>query len=116
MVDNLIELLKSFNYPVFRQGSLAADEPYPKTFFTFWNRDEVEHSSYDNDTVLVDWTFTVNVYSNDPDLVYSLLDQARTLLKNAGYVITDRGYDLTSDEITHIGRGMVVMYLEPENK
>ena len=114
MVDNLIELLQSFNYPVIRQGSLAPDEAYPDTFFTFWNRDEMEHSSYDNDTALVDWTFTVNVYSTDPDLVYSLLADARTLLKSAGYTIADRGYDLTSDEITHVGRGMVVMYLETE--
>lgn len=112
MEDKLIELLESFNYSVFRQGSLAPDEPYPDTFFTFWNRDEADHSSYDNDTALVDWTFTVNVYSTNPDLVYSLLDQARTLLKSAGFTITDRGYDLTSDEITHVGRGMVVMYLE----
>jgi len=115
MVDNLIELLESFNYPVIRQGSLAPDEAYPDTFFTFWNSDESEHSAYDNDTANVDWIFQVNVYSTDPDRAYSLLDEASTLLKSAGYVIATRGYDVVSDEITHIGRGMVVMFLQNEN-
>ena len=115
MVDNLIELLQSFNYPVIRQGSLAPDAAYPDTFFTFWNSDEAGHSFYDNDTANVDWTFQVNVYSTDPDKCYSLLGEARTLLKSAGYVIATRGYDLQSDEITHIGRGMLVMYLKNEN-
>ena len=115
MVDNLIELLKTFNYPVIRQGSLAPDAAYPDTFFTFWNSDETEHSAYDNDTVNVDWTFQVNVYSTDPDITYSLLAEARTLLKSAGYVLYTRGYDVQSDEITHTGRGMVVMYLKNEN-
>lgn len=115
MVDNLIELLETFTYPVIRQGSLAPDADYPETFFTYWNNDESGHSFYDNETINVDWIFQVNVYSTDPDLVYSLLGEARTLLKSAGYTISQRGYDVTSDEITHIGRGMVVMYLRNEN-
>jgi len=114
MVDNLIELLETFNYPVIRQGSLAPEESYPETFFTFWNNDETEHSAYDNETTSVDWTFQVNVYSIDPDLAYSLLGEARALLKSAGYVAPTRGYDVASDEITHVGRGMVVMYLQNE--
>ena len=115
MIDNLIELLSSFKYPVIRQGSLAPNEAYPDTFFTFWNSDESGHSFYDNDAVNVDWIFQVNVYSTDPDLTYSLLAEARALLKSAGYTISQRGYDVTSDEITHTGRGMVVMYLKNEN-
>lgn len=114
MVDNLIELLSTFGYPVIRQGSLAPDEVYPDTFFTFWNNDETGHSFYDNEEINSDWIFQVNVYSTDPDKVYSLQADARTLLRSAGYVISQKGYDVASDEITHTGRGMVVMYLKNE--
>lgn len=114
MEDILIELLSTLKYPVIRQGSLAPDETYPDTFFTFWNNDETEHSAYDNDTVNVDYDFDVNVYSTNPDTAYQLLSQARKLLKENGWIIATRGYDVASDEITHIGRGMEVLYLNTE--
>lgn len=115
MEDILIELLSTLKYPVIRQGSLAPDETYPDTFFTFWNNDETEHSAYDNDTVNVDYDFDVNVYSTNPDTAYQLLSQARKLLKENGWIIATRGYDVASDEITHIGRGMEILYLKTEN-
>ena len=105
MEDNLIELLQSLGYPVFRQGSLPDDEPYPDTFFTFWNNDEYEASAYDNDTKRVTYDFDVNVYSNDPAAVYNLNQTARELLKNNGYITPSRGHDLASDVDTHTGRG-----------
>lgn len=115
MEDILIELLSTLKYPVIRQGSLAPDETYPDTFFTFWNNDETEHSAYDNDTVNVDYDFDVNVYSTNPDTAYQLLFQARKLLKENGWIIATRGYDVASDEITHIGRGMEILFLKTEN-
>ena len=115
MEDNLIELLKTFKYPVIRQGSLAPEDAYPDTFFTFWNNDETGESFYDNDTVSVDYTYDINVYSTDPDLVYSLLTEARALLKQNGWIIVTRGYDVLSDEITHTGRGMEIQFLNFEN-
>lgn len=115
MEDILIELLSTLKYPVIRQGSLAPDETYPDTFFTFWNNDETEHSAYDNDTINVDYDFDVNVYSTNPDTAYQLLSQARKLLKENGWIIATRGYDVASDEITHIGRGMEILFLKTEN-
>ena len=115
MEDVLIEILSTLKYPVIRQGSLAPDETYPDTFFTFWNNDETEHSAYDNDTANVDYDFDVNVYSTNPDTAYQLLSQARKLLKENGWIIATRGYDVASDEITHIGRGMEILYLKTEN-
>lgn len=115
MEDILIELLSTLKYPVIRQGSLAPDETYPDTFFTFWNDDETEHSAYDNDTVNVDYDFDVNVYSTNPDTAYQLLSRARKLLKENGWIIATRGYDVASDEITHIGRGMEILFLKTEN-
>lgn len=109
MEDELIKLLESFGYPVRRQGSLADDEDYPETFFTFWNNDEYEKRAYDNETKFVEYDFDVNVYSIDSELAYDLLNQARQLLKSNGFVTPSRGYDVTSDEKTHTGRGMNIL-------
>ena len=115
MEDKLIELLNTFKYPVIRQGSLTENEPYPDTFFTFWNNDEYEETAYDNKTASVVYDFDVNVYSTDPEKAYSLLRDARTLLKNNGFTPMSRGYDVMSDEKTHVGRGMNVITLNYEN-
>lgn len=40
MEDKLIELLESFGYPVFLQGSLGSGDDYPSSFFTFWGKRE----------------------------------------------------------------------------
>lgn len=114
MEDNLITLLETFKYPVIRQGSMPQGASYPDTFFTFWNNEESEHSAYDNETLNTDNRFDVNVYSTSPSTAYLLLGQARGLLKENGWTITTRGYDVASDEITHTGRGMEVCYLNNE--
>lgn len=115
MEDNLIELLERFGYPVIRQGSLGPNEKYPDTFFTFWNNDETEHSAYDNHTVNADYDYDVNVYSTSPAKAYNLLAQARNILRENGWVSPSRGYDVQSDEVTHVGRGMEITYLKNEN-
>lgn len=115
MEDTLIELLQSFGYPVIRQGSLAPEEAYPNTFFTFWCNLEEEQSAYDDNTVSVVYDFYVNVYSTSPTTVYSLLHEARKLLKSNGWQSPDRGHDIASDEITHTGRGMEVTFLKYES-
>lgn len=112
MEDALITLLATFKYPVIRQGSLAPGQAYPDTFFTFWNNDEEGEAFYDNQTAAVTHDYDVNVYSTNPSNVYSLLASARDLLRQNGWIITSRGYDVASDEITHVGRGMTVEYLE----
>ena len=113
--DELIELLSTFGYPVFRQGSLTETDRYPDTFFTFWNNSEYENSAYDNDTLNVVYNYDVNVYSNDPATTYSLLREARELVCGNGFKCLDRGHDVGSDENTHTGRGMNVIYLNNEN-
>lgn len=111
----MIDLLSTFKYPVIRQGSLSPSEEYPETFFTFWNMDEAGASFYDNQDATVENDFRVCVYSKRPSLAYSLLNSARALLKANSWIITDRGYDVASDEVTHIGRGMSVTYLKLTN-
>lgn len=111
MEDFLINLIKTLDYPIFRQGSLTEDDAYPDTFFTYWNNTEDNHSSYDNNTALIQYDYDLNVYSTDADKCYELLEQASTILKNNNFIISDFGHDLYSDEITHIGRGMNISYL-----
>jgi hypothetical protein len=111
MVDTLIQLLETLGFPVMRQGSLPADQQYTPTFITFWGHDDSE-SFYDNDERCVIWSFYINVYSDDPDTAYNTLDILRAILKQNGWTIIERGRDVPSDEITHIGRGCEVCYMQ----
>lgn len=110
--DTLIEILESFSLPVIRQGSLPPDEAYPPAFITFWNNETIEHSAYDNETTSITYDYDVNVYASDPEVTYSQLRQIGAALKAQGWIITDFGFDIASDEITHTGRGMQAVYLE----
>lgn len=114
MEDNLIKLLETFGYPVYRQGSLAESEPYPPTFITFWCNTEYAQSAYDNSVAFVIYDFDVNVYADDPATVYELLKKVRVKLSENGYQIADRGHDLASDFDTHTGRGINVTRIERE--
>lgn len=111
MEDKLIEILEDFNYPVYRQGSLAGQE-YPDDFFTFWNSDSPDHAHYDNADYGTEWSFSVNFYSNNPLHTYEVLGEAIIALKAAGFIADGKGYDVQSDEITHTGRGVGLKYLE----
>lgn len=112
MVERLIEILESFGYPVYRQGSMAEDEAYPDTFFTFWNNSTDDAMEYDNDARATIWYFDVNVYSNNPETTYNLLEEVRKELKENNWLVDGKGRDLPSDEPTHTGRGFDVLFLE----
>ena len=111
MEDLLIETLKLLGYPVKLQGSLLPTEPYPDHFFTFWNNSSFGNSFYDNDECSTEFHYDVNFYSIDPNLVYQKLREAVNLLKEAGFIVSGDGYSVTSDESTHDGRGIQVLYL-----
>lgn len=111
MEDALILILESFNYPVFRQGSLSDDDAYPETFVTFWNEGSPDHAHYDNNEYLTSYNFGVYVYSSDPAKCYSLVSDIRVALKNDGWIVPSKGFDVQSDEPSHIGRGLDVYRL-----
>lgn len=113
--NTLIVTLKTFGYPVLRQGSLTEKQPYPATFITWWNNSEQGAAFYDNKTTAVKYSFYVNVYSTSADTAYTLLRQVRNALKDIGYVAPDRGHDVASDEPTHVGRGMEVLFLQTQD-
>lgn len=108
----LITTLGSFNYPVYIQGSLSNDTQYPDSFFTYWNNSTAYDAFYDNTETETIWDFDLNFYSNDPVLVNSVLLEAKQLLKAAGFIPDGSGYDVLSDEPTHLGRGMNLLFIE----
>lgn len=112
MKDLLISLLESFGFPVFLQGSLSENDPYPESFFTFWNNETPDGAHYDNEAINYIWNFDVNFYSVDPELVNSMLLQAKTLLKQNGFIVGGKGYDVATDEPTHTGRGINAIIIE----
>ena len=114
MKDELISLLETFGYPIFLQGSLSEDDAYPESFFTFWNNDSYDNNHYDNEAASYTWDFDVNFYSVDPALVNSMLLSAKALLKQNGWIVGGKGYDVATDEPTHTGRGINAKYFERE--
>lgn len=117
MEDKLIELLETFGFPVFRQGTLADDEPYPDDFFTFWENDSYDGSHYNNENISTIWNYDVNFYSSNPENVYSKLKEAIKLLKKNSFIISGKGHDVATDpdNTTHTGRGTQILYLEMED-
>lgn len=110
--NNLITLLETFGFPVRLQGSLAENEEYPDSFFTFWNNNTTDWNHYNNSETGYVWNFDVNFYSTSPTFVNTKLEEARALLKQNGYVIDGKGYDVASDQVTHTGRGITVIFIE----
>lgn len=112
--QKLIDVLESFGLPVFLQGSLQESEPYPISFFTFWNNETDDAMFYDNAETVTIWDFDVNFYSCNPTLVNQMLVQAKAALKAQGFIVQGKGYDVVSDEPTHTGRGVNVSYIEKD--
>ena len=104
MKQELISLLETFGYPVYLQGSLASPAAYPESFFTFWNPSNDDGGFYSANPVFAVWTFNVYFYSNDPELVASVPEQAR------------KPVDVPVDVPTHTGAFFEIEMLENYRK
>jgi hypothetical protein len=114
MEDLLISTLEALGYPVRLQGSLLPDESYPDSFFTYWNNSADGVSYYSNNEVAIVWDYSLNFYSVDPLLVSSKLLEAKNLLVKAGFTVSGAGYDVPSDEPSHTGRGISLLYRQKQ--
>ena len=112
MKEELLALLKTFGYPVKLQGTLTQEENYPDSFFTYWNDDTTDGSHYDNHAIHYVWEFSIYFYSTNPTLVNTVLIAAKNLLQENGWIVPGKGYDVPSDEPTHTGRSIEVLYIE----
>ena len=114
MDEKLREILKPLGYPVKLQGSLLPDEPYPDHFFTFWNDSADGVSFYSNNEGAILWAYSLNFYSTSPLLTNTVLLDAKRLLKAEGFIVSGAGYDVPSDEDTHTGRGISLLYRQEQ--
>ena len=114
MEDLLIKALEPLGYPVKLQGSLLPEERYPDHIFTYWNDSSDGSSFYSNEESAIVWAYSLNFYSVDPLLVNSMLLTAKTLLKEAGFIVHGAGYSVASDEQSHTGRGITVLYRQEQ--
>lgn len=109
----LIDTLESsFGYRVILQGSLSEEEVFPDSFFTFFNNSSVDDAFFDNTETQTIWDFDLNFYSIYPELVNSKLVEAKELLKRVGFIVDGKGYDVLSNNPTHTGRAVNVLYIE----
>lgn len=112
MKADLIVILEELGYPVFLQGTLQSEEDYPESFFTFWNFSTPEAAYYDNDAGRAVWGFWVYFYSTSPQLVESVPEQARKLLKQHDYILDGKAHDIAVDKPTHTGAFFTVYKYE----
>lgn len=112
LINTILPLVNNDINLVIQQGSMAPDDAYPDSFFTFWNNDTNDDAFFDNNNTDVIWNFDLNYYSTDPALVNSVLLEAKQLLKSVGFIPDGSGHDVLSDEPTHTGRGMNLLFIE----
>lgn len=105
-------LITNYKFPIYLQGSMSDKKKYPDSFFTFWNNDSPGEAFYNNNPARTIWDFDLNFYSNNPALVNAKLVDVKKELKKIGFIIDGKGYDVISDEPTHTGRGINLVYVE----
>lgn len=114
MLELFIRTLEKLGYPVKLQGSILPNEEYPDSFFTYWNDSADGTSYYSNNEGAILWQYSLNFYSVDLALVNSKLLEAKALLKGAGFIVSGAGYDVLSDEDSHTGRGIEVLFRQEQ--
>lgn len=110
VTKKLIETLRKSCKEVRLQGSLLPNEAYPNEFFTYWNYPSESESYYDNHETAIIYDYSVNFYSTDPEQVYKKIAEAKANLIKNGFIVSGNGYSVSSDETTHTGRGIKVLF------
>ncbi len=105
-------LTDRYDFPIYLQGSMSNDAAYPDSFFTYWNNTTSDSAFYNNTETETIWDLDLNFYSNNPVLVNTMLLEVKSLLKSVGFIIDGSGYDVISDEATHTGRGINLIFIE----
>jgi hypothetical protein len=108
----LQEVFEELGLPYSRQGSYGVDEKLPSSFFTFWNKDSEFNGYYNNKPSRCVWTWNVFFYTNDPELIYSKLNDFVNIAMSKGFQVSGQGKDLQTDEPDYFGRYVEVSFIE----
>ena len=116
MWEVLEEIFKEIGLPYSRQGSYETESELPNSFFTFWNVATNSISFYNDYELKVDWEWAIYIYTNDPSILYSKLNEFIDLAKKKGFVCNGRGKDIASGIQNYFGRYVTITYSQIENK
>ena len=111
---DVYNLLTSLNLPVFIQGDMPEDMPYPDTFITYLWYTSADIWRFDNRAIATDYTVQINIYSRFPDQIDITLEKLIDTLLASGYSKSDCGRMIPSDEATHLGWTIDVNYIVKE--
>jgi hypothetical protein len=114
MMEELFTIFENLQVPYYRQGSLSSDE-YDSSFFTFQNFDTPNDSFYDNHETRYIEKVQVCFYTNDPNLIYSKMNEFILAAKTAGLVVEGKGYDTPADRNDYFGRRIIVNIIHKED-
>ncbi len=108
----LFNVLSTFDFPVFLQGTISENEPYPESFITFFTEDTEDRNFFDNEVNSIDWTFSVIFYTSEPNRMSYIPRLIIETLKMEGFIPQGRGRDIPSDVPTHTGWAMEFIAME----
>jgi hypothetical protein len=109
VIQKFIDVVESLGFPLHLQGTIGE---YENNFFTWWNNSTNSNGHYDNDEHAIIYDFDLNAYSIDPKTPYEMLENAKALLKQNGFTVSGVGYSVASDEPTHTGRGINILFVD----
>jgi hypothetical protein len=102
-MTELFNLFDEIGLPYFRQGSLS-DEEYQPKFFTYWNIDSPRLSYYDNKSRRWAEYIQIGFYTNDADLIYSVMEDFIRRAEEKGFLVEGKPKDANADKKGYFGR------------
>lgn len=110
--EALEPVLQATGYEYARQGSYADAGELPSTFITFWNLDTPTASHYDNEPNRAIWRWQVYLYTKNPAIMYTAMQDLLAAAKQAGFVLEGMAWDIDADEPGYVGRTARLAYCE----
>ena len=110
--EALERILSATGCEYVRQGSFSESDEIPDTYFAFWNFDTPEDSFFDNSPTRTVWYWQVYLYTKDPSIMYSKMDELLALARQSGFVLDGRAWDIATGEVGYVGRTVRLIYIE----